>query len=269
MSTPGKSAYAAVNGLELYYEIHGSGKPLILLHGGIMASNVFGSNIEALAQNRQVIAVHLQGHGHTRDIDRPLRYESIADDIAALIAYLKLEQVDIMGYSLGGGVALQTVIRHPKSIDRLVVIAHPMSHDGYYPEVLAEFEQMLANTPKIAQGVKQSPLAKLYPDVNWEVLFRKVGEMNSQDYDWSEAVAAIDTPTMLVFADADAIRFDRIMEFYTLLGGGQRDAGLDGSLRSVNQLAIVPGATHYDILSTTVVSNLVAPFLDAPSAAKV
>jgi pimeloyl-ACP methyl ester carboxylesterase len=140
MITAKKSTYAAVNGLELYYEIHGSGKPLILLHGGIMASNVFGSNIEALAQNQQVISVHLQCHGHTRDIDRPLRYESMADDIAALIAYLKLEKVDIMGYSLGGGVALQTVIRHPKLVDRLVVITHTMSHDGWYPEVLAEFE---------------------------------------------------------------------------------------------------------------------------------
>jgi hypothetical protein len=127
---------------------------------------------------------------------------------------------------------------------------------------------MPANTPQIAQGVKQSSLAKLYPDVNWEVLFRKVGKMNSQDYDWSEAVTAIATPTMLVFADADAIRLDQMIEFYKQLGGGQRDAGLDGSLRSATQLAIVSGATHYDILSTTAVSNLVAPFLDAPSAVK-
>jgi pimeloyl-ACP methyl ester carboxylesterase len=153
MSISGKSAYAAVNGLELYYEIFGSGKPLILLHGGIMASNVFGPNIEALAKNRQVIAVHLQGHGYTHDIDRPLRYESMADDIAALIADLKLEKIDIMGYSLGGGVALQTVIRHPKLVDRLVVVTHTMSYDGWYPEVLAAFEQMPANTPQIAQGV--------------------------------------------------------------------------------------------------------------------
>lgn len=266
MSTSGKSAHAAINGLQLYYEIHGKGKPLILLHGGITASDVFGSNIEALAKSRQVIAVHLQGHGYTHDIDRPLRFESMADDIAALITHLKIEKIAIMGYSLGDGVALQTAIRHPKFVDRLVVVSHAMSRAGWYPEVLATFDQMPANARQIAQGVKQSPLAKLYPDVNWETLFRKVGEMVSRDFDWSKAVAAISTPTMLVFADADAVRPDHVVEFYKQLGGGQRDAGLDGSLRSAARLAIVPGATHYDLLSTTEVLTLVAPFLDAPSA---
>jgi pimeloyl-ACP methyl ester carboxylesterase len=264
MSTPAASGFAAVNGLELYYEIHGSGMPLILLHGGVAASEVFGANLAKLAAGRQVIAVHLQGHGRTRDIDRPLRYELMADDIATLIAHLGLEKPDVMGYSMGGGVAIQTAIRHPEAVGKLVVVSKSMKRDGVYPEVIDAFDQMAANAPYIAASVKQSPLAELYPNVDWEVTFTKIAGMEGQDYDWSDGVAAITSPTMLVFADADAIRPDHIVEFYKLLGGGRRDAGLDGSARPTARLAIVPGTTHYDILSTTVVAELVAPFLDAP-----
>jgi pimeloyl-ACP methyl ester carboxylesterase len=256
--------YAPVNGLNLYYEIHGSGAPLILLHGGVAASEVFGANLAAFAKTRQVIAVHLQGHGRTRDIDRPLRYELMADDIAALMAHLGFEQADLLGYSMGGGVALQTAIRHPQIVRKLVVISEPMKRNGWYPEVLISLDQMADTAAQLGESVQQSPLAQLYPDVSWKVLFTKMGEMESQDYDWSDAVAAITAPTMLVFADADAIRPEHIVEFYKRLGGGQRDAGLDGSLRPTARLAILPGTTHYNILSTTVVAELVAPFLDAP-----
>lgn len=255
--------YAAVNGLNLYYEIHGSGAPLILLHGGVAASEAFGANLAALATARQVIAVHLQGHGRTRDIDRPLRCESMADDVAALIAHLGFERADLMGYSMGGGVALQTAFRHPQLVRKLVVVSEPMKRDAWYPEVLASFDQMAGAAPQIGESMKQSPLAQLYPHVDWTVLFSKLGEMVAQDYDWSEQVAALTSPTMIIFADADGIRLEHMVEFYRLLGGGQRDAGLDGAARPVARLAIVPGATHYDILSTTVVADLVAPFLDA------
>ncbi len=265
-ATEGQSVgnYAPVNGLNLYYEIHGSGAPLILLHGGVGASEMFGANLAELAKARQVIAVHLQGHGHTRDIDRPLRYEHMADDIAALIAHLGFDKVDVMGYSMGGGVALQTAIRHPALVGKLVVVSETMKRDGWYPEVLVSFDQMAPAAAQIGAHLKQSPLAQSYPHIDWAALFTKIGDMETQDYDWSEGVAAITSPTMIVFADADAIRLEHIVEFYRLLGGGQRDAGLDGSARPAARLAIVPGATHYDILSTTVVAELVAPFLDAP-----
>jgi pimeloyl-ACP methyl ester carboxylesterase len=259
-----KSGFAPVNGLEMYYEIHGDGEPLILLHGGVEASEAFGPNLPALARSRQVIAVHLQGHGHTKDIDRPLRFESMADDIAALIAYLKLGKVDLLGYSLGGGVALQTAIRHPASIKRLIVISAAMAQEGSYPEVNAAFDQMGLHAAQIAQNIKGSPLGKLYPEVNWENLLRKIGEMESRPFDWSAQVKQIKSPTELIFADADSIRPEHIVAFYEALGGGQRDAGLDGSLRAAARLGIVPGATHYNILSTTMVAEMALPFLSQP-----
>jgi len=255
--------YASINGLNLYYEIHGAGEPLILLHGGVGASEMFSPNLSRLARSRQVVAVHLQGHGRTRDLDRPLRFEFIADDVAALIAHLGLEHADIMGYSMGGNVALQTAIRHSDRVGKLVVISAPMQHSGWYPEVLINFEQMAGNAAQLSQGLKQSPLAKIYPDVDWEILFTKIGEMESQDYNWALDVAEMNMPTMIMYADADSVRLEHILDFYRLLGGGQRDAGLDRSARPVARLAIVPGTTHYDILSTEVVVDLVAPFLDA------
>jgi len=257
-----KSGYAPVNGVKLYYEIRGSGEPLILLHGGVVGITMFGPNLEALAEKRQVIAVELQGHGHTADIDRPLSYEAMADDIAALMKSLGIKQADVMGYSLGGGVALQTAIRHPGLVSKLVVVSAPCKRNGFYPEVLAAMAQM---GPAAAEGMKKSPLAQMYPNVNWAVLFTKLRDLLTKDYDWSKEVATIKSPTMLVFADADAIRTTHMAEFYGLLGGGQRDAGLDGSQRPVARLAILPGLTHYSIGAAPALVLAVTPFLDAPA----
>jgi pimeloyl-ACP methyl ester carboxylesterase len=259
-SAPVKTGYAPVNGLKMYYEIHGTGEPLVLIHGGVVGITMFGPNVDALAKGRQVIAVELQGHGHTADIDRPMSCEAMADDIAALIQYLKLQKADVMGYSLGGYVALQTVIRHPQSVRKLVVASAGFRRNGMYPEVLTAFDHMNSET---GAQMSQSPLSKMYPNVNWQTLFAKLGEMLRKDYDWSAAVAAIKSPTMLVFADADAVRLQHIVEFYSVLGGGQRDAGLDGSQRSVNELAILPGLTHYNLSAAPVLVETVTPFLDA------
>ena len=261
-------SYAAVNGLKIYYEIHGAADqkstPLVLLHGGVGGIEMFGPNLPALAKNRRLIAANLQAHGRTADIDRPLRYELMAADVAALLKHLEISQADVMGYSLGGGVALQTAIKYPDVVRKLVVVSAPCKRSAFYPEVLAAMDQM---GPAAAAGMKMSPLAKLYPGADWSTLFTKLGELLKQDYDWSKDVARIKAPTMLVFADADAISLTHVMEFFGLLGGGQRDAGLDGSRRPVARLAIVPGATHYDILSSTTVAELAIPFLDshAPS----
>jgi pimeloyl-ACP methyl ester carboxylesterase len=255
------SGYAPVNGLKLYYEIRGSGEPLILLHGGVVGITMFGPNLAALSEKRKVIAVELQGHGHTADIDRPLSYEAMADDIAALLKYLGIEKADLVGYSLGGGVAVQTAIRHPESVHKLVVVSHPFKRDGWYPEVLAAMAQM---GPAAAAGMKQSPLSQLYPNVNWAGLFTKLGDLLKRDYDWSQEVAAIKAPTLLVFADADAVRTSHMVEFFGLLGGGNKDAGLDGSRRPVTRLAILPGLTHYNIGSAPALATAVTPFLDAP-----
>lgn len=263
MTTFVRSDFAAVNGLRLYYEVHGSGRPLIVLHGGVAASEAFGPNLPALAASRQVIAVHLQGHGRTADIARPLRFETLADDVAALAVHLGLQRIDVLGYSLGGGVAQQLAIRHPGLVDRLVVVSQVFRRSAWYPEVLGAFDAMAAHAAQIAQNIAQSPMGKLYPDVNWALLLRKIGELESQDYDWSADVTKIQARTLLVFADADAIPPEHMVEFWRLLGGGQHDAGMDGARRPKGQWAVLPGTTHYDLLATDALARVAIPFLDA------
>jgi pimeloyl-ACP methyl ester carboxylesterase len=219
---------------------------------------MFGPLLPMLAENRQVIVVHLQAHGRTADIDRPLRFELMADDIAALMNHLGIESADIVGYSLGGGVALQTAIRHPSVVRKLVVVSAPFKRDGWYPEVLESMAQM---GPEV---LEKSPLSQLYPDADFAVLLAKLGDLLRQDYDWSKDVAEIKSPVMTVFADADAVRTAHIIEFFSLLGGGRRDAGFDGSGRPTAWLAILPGTTHYDILSFPGLATHISRFLDAP-----
>ena len=255
------SGFASVNGLNLYYEMHGEGDPLIMLHGGVAASEAFGENLTELAKTRKVIALHLQGHGRTRDIERPLRSELMADDVAASMAVLKIERADVLGYSLGGGVALQTAIRHPALVRRLIVVSATMQRSASFPEVFTAFDQLSAHAAQIGQNIKASPLGQLYPEVNWETLLRKIAEMQSHDFDWSEQVKSIQAPTLLVFADGDAVRPEHIMAFYKALGGGQRDAGLDGSLHAKSWLGIVPGSTHYNLLAGTTVAQMATSFL--------
>jgi pimeloyl-ACP methyl ester carboxylesterase len=162
--------FADVNGQHIFYSVHGAGKPLILLHGGINPDS-FGANLAALAKGRQVIAVHLQAHGRTPDTDRPLRCETLGDDVAALIGHLNLGKADVMGYSLGSDVALQTAIRHPETVDRLVLVSGTMRQDGSYPEVVAAFNQLEGNAAMIGGGLKATPLGEAYPDVDWTNLF--------------------------------------------------------------------------------------------------
>ena len=150
--------YAEVNGIRLYYEVHGAGEPLVLLHGGLGAVEMFGEVLPLLAEGRQVVAVDLQAHGRTADIDRPLGYEAMADDLAALIEHLGFERADFMGYSLGGGAALQTAIRHPGAVRKLVVVSTPFKRDGWYPEVLAGMGQM---GPEAAEPMKATPMYAL------------------------------------------------------------------------------------------------------------
>jgi pimeloyl-ACP methyl ester carboxylesterase len=261
MNAPGRRA--SVNGLELYYEIHGPGEPLILLHGGVIASEMFAPVLPSFAGGRHVIAVDLQGHGCTADIDRPLRYESMADDIAALVGHLGMARADLLGYSLGGGVALRTAIQHPEVVRKLVLIATPFRRDGWYPEVLAAMEGM---GPETAEDLMQASGFPHDPDVDWPGLFTKLGDLLRKDYDWSKDVRALKAPTMLVFADADSVRPAHIVDFFALLGGGQKDAGWDGAGRPTAQLAVLPGCTHYNILSCPVLAPLVTAFLDAPMA---
>ncbi len=266
-----KGSYAAVNGINLYYETYGTGDPLILLHGGVGAIEMFGEVLPMLAQGRQVIGVDLQAHGRTADIDRPLAFESMADDIAGLIKHLGFTRADVMGYSLGGGVALQTAIRHPELVRKLVLVSTPFRRDGWYPEVLAGMAQM---GPAAAEPMKQTPMYQQYAQIaprleDWSVLLTKLGQLLVKDYDWSSGVAAIKAPTLLVVGDADNVRTSHAVECFELLGGGKADGGWDGSGMSNARLAILPGVTHYTIFSSPAMVSAVTPFLDAPmSAAK-
>ena len=260
-----KTGYAPVNGLKLYYEIHGAGQPLVLLHGGVGATEMFSPIMPSLSSSRQVITVDLQAHGRTADIDRPLRCEAMADDIAALIKYLGIEKADVMGYSLGGGVALRTAIQHPGVVRKLVVVSTTFKRDGWYPEIVAGMSQM---GPGAAEPMKQSPMYQMYARIapkpaDWPVLITKLGDLLHQDYDWSKDVAAIQAPTLLVFGDADAVRPEHAVQFFQLLGGGRKDGGWDGSGMSKARLAILPRLTHYNIFSAPALASTVTPFLDA------
>jgi pimeloyl-ACP methyl ester carboxylesterase len=254
---------ADVNGLSLYYEEHGSGEPLVLLHGGFGATELMAPIVPALAAGRRVIAVDLQGHGRTADIDRPLRPELMADDVAALIEHLGLQQADVMGYSLGGLVALRTAIQHPGRVRNLVLVSVGFRRDGSHPDVVAQMDAM---TPAVADALKQSPLYELYsrlaPRVDdWPRLVAKVSDGLKENYDWSAEVAELQPRTLLVYADADSIRPAHVVEFFGLLGGGLRDAGWDHSAQPSNRLAIVPGTTHYDVSTSPLLPPLVVDFL--------
>ena len=257
-------SYADVDGLALWYDERGSGEPLILLHGGMGGSEMFGASLDRLAAGRRLIAVELPGHGHTAVPDRPLRYEDMADQIARLINHLGLEQADLMGVSLGGGVALRTAIQHPGLIRRLVVVSAPFRQDGWFPEVVAG---QAALGPEAAEMMKQSPFYATYTEVaprpeDWVQHVTQVGELLRHDYDWSAGLAGITAEVLLVFGDADSIRPAHIVEFFAHFGGGLSDPGWDG-VPGPAQLAILPGHTHYVMSDSPAVAAVATQFLDA------
>jgi pimeloyl-ACP methyl ester carboxylesterase len=260
-------AYADVNGIKLYYEIHGTGRPLVLLHGGLGAIEMFGPNLEALAKGRQLIGVDLQGHGRTADIDRPLSAQLMADDIAALIKHLKLERPDIMGFSLGGGVAVHIAIRHPEIVGKLVIVSTPIRRDAFYPDILKQQGQV---TAAAADAMKQTPMYQMYAGIaprpeDWGRLLGKIGESMKLDFDFSQDVAKIKAPTLIVAGDADIFPPAHAVEVFGLLGGGKQDPGWDGAGRPSSRLAILPGVTHYNMAIAPGLAPAVIPFLDEPT----
>lgn len=261
------SGHAKVNGLEMYYEVHGYGRPLILLHGGFGSTGMFAEVLPKLAEGRRVIAADLQAHGRTADVDRPLSAYSMADDVAALIRHLGLGRADVMGYSMGGGVALQTAARHRGLVRRLVVVSFPFKREGWYPEVLAGLDGV---DREAAEPMKRTPMYEAYAAIaprpeDWAILWEKSGESVRQDYDWTEEVAALRVPTMVVAGDADGFPPAHAAEFFGLLGGGKQDPGWDGSGMPASRLAVLPGTTHYDSFASPLLVPAVTPFLDEPT----
>ena len=266
-----KGQYASINGLDLYFEIHGSGQPLVLLPGGYMTIEATGEIVPRLAATRRVIAVELQGHGHTADIERPLRYELMADDIAALISHLGLERADLFGYSLGGGVALQTAIRHPQVVRKLALASTPFKGEGWYPGVRAAMRTMsvegFAGTPIHEEYLRTSPK----PDA-WADVVAKMRQLVPSDYDWTEGVAALKVPVLILVGDGDSVRLAHAVEFFGLLGGGKGDGDMSGL--SASSLAVLPATTHVGwapphhgiTTRTSLLLPILTEFLDSPVA---
>jgi len=266
----GIGQYADVNGINLYYETHGSGRPMILLHGGLGSGEMFGPALPVLAADRQVIAVDLQGHGRTADIDRPIDIRLMADDIAALIEHLGLDKPDVVGYSLGGGVAFQTAVRHPELVRRLVFVSANVRRDAIYPEMLA---QQLLVGPDAVELLKDTPMYQLYQRVaprpeDFGRLLGKMGESMAKDFDFTDEVRGLKVPTLVAAADADMAPPSHYVEVFALLDGGQRDGGWmgEGRPKGGHALAIIPGTTHYNVFSSPVLAAAVLAFLDAPDA---
>ncbi|MGH3415695.1 MAG: alpha/beta fold hydrolase [Actinocrinis sp.] len=253
-------AYANVNGISLGYEVHDAAPgadpaapPLILLHGGLGTGADFAPHLPEITPHRRAITVDLRGHGRTAGIERGFSFEAMADDVAALIGELDLGPVDLLGYSLGGDVSFQVAARHPGLVRRLVLVSVGLTGDSWFPEVRAA---MRAMSPEIAEMMKQAPIYAAYAEVAprveaWSQLVTQTGALVSSDYDWRDQVKAITADVMLAYADADSLYPARIIEFYGLLGGGQRDYGWEGSgipPRSPSRLAVLPGHSHYDML---------------------
>lgn len=268
-TTRPQSGYAPVNGIELYYEIHGQGKPLVLLHGGFGAIEMFGPNLAALAEGRQVIGVDLQGHGRTLPADRPMTFENLATDIAELIKWLGYDKADVMGYSLGGATALRTAIDHPEAVDRLIVVSSCYAFSGWHDYNQQGMKGMAANPAAAVEPMKQTPMyaqyAQLMPDAetNWPKTIAQTASLVGRDYDWSADVKTLAMPTMIVVADWDGVRISHATSFFELLGGGKQDANWDGSGRNANRFAVLPGATHYTMFMDPRLAPTAAGFLDA------
>lgn len=257
-----ETGYAPVNGLNMYYEVHGSGAPLVVLHGSFMTIELMGGLIPGLARSRQVIAVELQGHGHTADVDRPFSYEQLADDTAGLLGHLGIEAADIYGYSLGGGVALQVALRHPAVVHKLVLVSASYSSSGLYPEVLAGIEHI---TPDLFAGTPwRDAYDRAAPDPEaFSTLVAKLKQLDMTPFDWSaEAVQALTVPTMIIVGDSDGTRLEHAVEMFRLRGGD-----IFGDLAGLPQaqLAILPGTTHVGMLDRADwLLAMVPPFLDGP-----
>lgn len=264
--TPLAGDYADVNGLHLYYETHGSGRPIILIHGGLMSGEMFGPVLPALAEHHQVIVPDLQGHGRTADIDRPLDMRLMADDVAALIDHLGLDQPDIVGYSLGGGVAFWTAVKYPEKVRRLVMASANIRRDAIPPEMLAQQEQVNADA---AAFMQETPMYHLYERVaprpqDFGRLLDKIGAAMRDDFDFSEELRGIQVPTMIVCADADMAPPSHYVETFKLLDGGLRDGGWmgEGRPKGGHALAVLPGLTHYDLGDSPLFATVTLDFLD-------
>jgi pimeloyl-ACP methyl ester carboxylesterase len=261
-------AYADVNGVRFYYETHGTGRALLLLHGGLGSGEMFAAILPTLTDGHQATVVDLQGHGRTADVDRPIEARLMADDIAALIDHLGLDRPDVFGYSLGGGVAFWLARTYPERVGRLIMVSAHTRRDAIYADMLAQQGQVGSASVEL---LKDTPMYQLYQRVaprpeDFGRLLDKIGESMAKDFDLADEVRQLQVPTMIACADADMAPPRHYVEQFELLGGGQRDGGWMGEGRPEggHALAIIPNATHYDVIYSPVLAVAAKTFLDAP-----
>lgn len=261
------TGYAPVNGLKMYYEIHGQGEPVVLLHGSYMAipSN-WQEMIAALAKSRRVIAVEMQGHGRTADINRDFSYDNLADDIAAMLDYLKVGKADLIGYSMGGGVAMNMAIRHPQNVRKVVSISGVFRYNGWVQEALDAYPQLSAEafkgSPFEAEYKKLSPTPNEFPKY-----VKRVISMDLKPYDFgAEKLKATQAPMFFIHGDADGVRLDHIAEMYRLKAG---EIMGDMRPRSASRLAVLPDTTHLTLMQKVqIIAPMIHDFLDAKATTK-
>jgi pimeloyl-ACP methyl ester carboxylesterase len=261
---PARSGHVEVDGINYYYEVHGEGEPLLLLHGGLGSIDMFRPLLPKLSARRQVIGVDLQGHGRTSLGTRPISLAAIGADMAVILDRLGYRSVDVLGYSMGGGVAFQLAVQHPEKVRRLALVSTGFAQDGFYPEMLKMQAQVGG---AMAGAMKDTPMYKSYVAVaptpgDFPRLLDAMGAWMRTPYDWSADVAKLTMPVMLVYGDSDMYRPDHVVAFYRLLGGGLRDAGWQREHMARNRLAILPGLTHYDIFLAPELPATVMPFLN-------
>jgi pimeloyl-ACP methyl ester carboxylesterase len=264
VSKPDSSGYIAANGVDYWFEIRGKGEPLVLLHGGLFSTTLFGPVLNKLAETRRVIGIDLYGHGHTALGTRKINLVDIGRDLGVVIQKLGLRQVDAMGYSFGGGAAFQLALQYPALVRRLVLVSTPYAQNGFFPEMLP---MQAAVGAAMADAMKDTPMYKSYAAIaprpqDFPRLLDAMGEYMRQPYDWSASVKQLTMPVMLVYGDADMMRPEHIVSFYQLLGGGLRDAGWMREHMSQNRLAILPDLTHYEIGAAPILATTVLPFLN-------
>jgi pimeloyl-ACP methyl ester carboxylesterase len=256
------TGYAPVNGLSMYYEVHGSGEPVVLLHGAFMTiTNTWDGWIAELSRTRQVIAVEMQAHGRTADIPRDLSSDNLADDVAALLKHLKIARADVLGYSMGGSVAMQMAVRHPAQVRRVVVVSSTFHPDGMVEGALDLIRTITA------EAFKGSPLEAEYqrlsptPDQFATFVARVVASASRESTLSADLLGATTAPMLFIHGDADGIRLQHVAEMFRAKGGETHG---DMGPRSASRLAILPNTTHVTLLQrSAVIVPMVNDFLDA------
>lgn len=261
------TGYAPVNGLKMYYEVHGTGDPVVLLHGSFMTiPGNWPAWIAELSKTRKVIAVEMQGHGRTADIKRDFSYPALADDVAALLDHLKIPSADLIGYSMGGGVAMQCAIRHPQKVRKVVSISAVFRHDGWVQEALDAFEHFtpdaLKGSPMEAEYRKLSPTPDAFGNFTMRVI-----AMDVKPYDFgADKLKATAAPMFFVHGDADGVRLEHIAEMFRLKGD---EVFGDMRPRSASRLAVLPDTTHVTLMQrASAIVPMINDFLDAKPKSK-